>query len=179
MELDEDWTENSPFRVMNGDMTLHDDDAEAMISEAVALPLETPPPSRISTLLRRKVPATLLGSFTSVLRPIAIAISLPSSQSSAFQATSTPSDFIRSITASLSTLESTALPASDRRKSLLHAIGAGHTILAFVQDDRNTRRPRTGLVAEELEVLADILAELGILDCVADLYELAENVRQY
>ena len=176
MELDEDWTENPPFRVTDG-LTLRDNDAEIAVSEMVTLPLFESPRSHIATRHIRVLSATLLGSFTSTLRPIAI--SLSTSQSSASSAsTSTASDCMQSIIASLTYHESTALTASDRRKSLLHAIGAGHTILAFVRADQKTPRPRTGQVAESLELLADILSDLGVLDCMADLHQLAENVRQ-
>lgn len=133
-----------------------------------------PLPSRIPLLPTRVVPAHLLAAFTSAFRPIASSLDPATSQSS----DSNPTFVLRSILASLERFELSSAPISGERESWLRAIGAVRTILSFVFDDKKTRRSRTGEVADSLELLADGMSDLEILDCMADLLRLAQLVRQ-
>ncbi len=171
MELDEEWVRPGDG---DGEMMIDETGTKASPPSTIASLPVTPSTSTI-LLPTRKIPPSLIASFQSTFTPIATSLT---TSAIPISSESTAPDLVKSVVSSLSNLETATARASDERKSLLRAIGAGRTILSFVQDDKKTRRPRTGEVADALELLGDVLSELEILDCIADLYELAEKVRE-
>ena len=88
------------------------------------------------------------------------------------QPTSVPHaiDLIKQLNIAFHTVESNITTTSiqvvhtdEARHAVLQCISATRTILLYLQDDRYKRRPRTGEVADALELLAEKLVKLGLL----------------
>lgn len=74
-------------------------------------------------------------------------------------------------------MDGTGNTDTDTKIDLLRCISALRTILTFVNNDVQTRRPRVGQVAEDIQLLAGLLFRLGIMDVQEELRLIAQEIR--